>query len=106
MAGDRAYRECLDFVHWLDRNAQHGVKGVVRALAEGERPPAAIRLTTGMDLHEAELTWHLDLAERRSVVESLARSSGFWWGLVALLAIVACGRQIVIARRLKRRMED
>lgn len=106
VAGDRAYRESLSYVQWLDGHAQHGVKGVVRALAEGNPAPAAIQLVTGMTPREAELAWKVDLAEKNSIVESLARSSGFWWGLVSLLAVIAFVRQVFVSRKLKRKMDD
>jgi hypothetical protein len=104
-AGERAYRESLSFVQWLDAHARGGVRGVVEALARLGTEEAIFR-TTGHTVHEDEIAWKVELAQKSSVWESLARSSGFWWGLLALLAVVAGLRQVIVQRRLKQAMPD
>jgi hypothetical protein len=100
----RAYEMSLGFVLWLDRKPG-GVRALVARLEAGASADEAIRSVAGEPRGEAAAEWALELAAKSSIVESLVRSSAFWWGALALLAVVAFARHAVVTRRLKRQME-
>ena len=100
----RAYELSLGFVLWLDRKPG-AVRALVQDLEEGASAEEAIRDVAGKPSGEAMAEWVLVLAERSSIVESLLRSSSFWWGALAVLALIAFARHAVVTRRLRRQME-
>jgi hypothetical protein len=103
----RAYRLSLSFVRWIDeRSKPEGLPALLKELARGATLDEAVERGTGLKLADAERAWHEELARKHSIPEALLHSSGFWWGLVSLLAIVAAVRQRFIARRLARKMEQ
>ncbi len=100
----RAYEMSLGFVLWLDRKPG-AVRALVADLEEGASAEEAVRDVAGKPSGEAMAEWVLVLAERSSIVESLLRSSSFWWGALAVLALIAFARHAVVTRRLRRQME-
>lgn len=102
----RAYRASLSFVQFLDAHAKpEGARGIVYLLDRRTSPAEAVYRLTGLKLPEAEAEWRRGLAARYSIAEALLHSSEVWWGLVALLAVVAMGRSVLERRRLRKKLE-
>lgn len=102
-ASGRAYTQSMAFVCWLGERA--ALADLVDALARSADTNAAFRVVLGRDALEAEMEWVEELKAEHSTFRTLLFSLDVW-SVMALLALVAFARHVVVTRRLRRELAE
>jgi len=97
-----AYAQSADVVAFIrGRWGDEALRTLVRELASGRAPGAAVRAATGVSLDEVDRAWRAALGPRGLVLPGLV-DDGLWWGLGGLLLVFGALR---VRRRTRARRE-
>lgn len=99
-----AYARSLSFVEWLEGRSPGTVRGILSAMAQGERFKVALLDTTGENVSALEAAHVAKLAGERSFLRTFL-SQLTLFSVLALIALAAFARYLVKRKRLHRTLE-